>query len=448
MYESIIKNLYRIGETAGNPKKILDALAEPQNVIDVNFPVEMDDGVVKDFHGYRVQHNNWRGPYKGGIRYHEKVDLDEVKSLAFWMTIKCAVLDIPFGGGKGGVLVNPKELSKKELENLTRAFIRAIYKSIGPEKDIPAPDVNTTPEIMAWIADEYSKLVGKDSPAVVTGKPVDKGGSLGRGGATGLGGFYVLEEVIRKLNPGEKNKIKIAVQGFGNAGQQISKLCDEAGYQVVAVSDSKGGIILKSEIRSTKSETNSKFKIQNSKQPPHSPPISPKAKQGELEGVRIQKLIEHKQRTGSVVGFPGTETITNAELLELDCDVLIPAALENQITKNNAENIKAKIILELANGPTTPEADEILHGRGTPVIPDVLANAGGVTVSYFEWYQNMHGERWTENEVNDKLKEKMISALEEIYRVSKDRQVNLRDAAYIVALKRLEESFLKIRLQK
>ena len=411
-YKSIVKNLYRIGEMAKINKKVLDALAEPQNIIDVIFPVKMDNGTVKNFHGYRVQHNNWRGPYKGGIRYHEQVDLDEVKSLAFWMTIKCAVGDIPFGGGKGGVEVNPKELSKTELEKLTRAFIQAIYKSIGPEKDVPAPDVNTTPEIMSWIADEYSKLVGKYSPAVVTGKPVDRDGSLGRAGATGMGGFYVLEELIKKLNFDDRSKIRIVIQGFGNAGQQIARLCEKAGYRIIAVSDSKGGIQI----------------IPNSK-------------------LNIDDVIQYKQQTGSVVGFSGTDSITNKELLELDCDILIPAALENQITKDNAQNIKAKIILELANGPVTPEADDILYKRGVKVIPDVLANAGGVIVSYFEWYQNMHNEKWTEEEIYDKLKEKMVNAFNEVWQVAEDKNINYRDAAYLIALKRLEESYNKLMRQ-
>ncbi len=420
-YEMTIKNLYRIDEMAKIDKKVLDALAEPQNIIDVNFPVEMDDGTVKNFRGFRVQHNNWRGPYKGGIRYHQNVDLDEVKSLAFWMTIKCAVLDIPFGGGKGGVEVDPKNLSKKELENLTRAFVGLIYKDIGPNKDVPAPDVNTTPEVMAWIADEYSKLVGQDSPAVVTGKPVDKGGSLGRGGATGLGGFYVLESILRQGFGGQvinKDRTRIVIQGFGNVGQQIAKLCDEAGYQVIAVSDSRGGIIL-----------NPKSKVQ----------IIPNQIQNPNSKLNIDEVIKYKQQTGSVVGFSGTETITNEELLELDCDVLIPAALENQITEKNAQNIKAKIILELANGPVTPEADEILKNRGVQVVPDVLANAGGVTVSYFEWYQNIYNERWTEKEVNDKLKEKMEASFETIWDIIKNKKTSCREAAYILALKKLEE---------
>ncbi len=440
-YESIIKNLYRIGKMAETDKKVLDALSEPKNIIDVVFPVKMDDGKIRIFHGYRVQHNNWRGPYKGGIRYHQNVDLDEVKSLAFWMTIKCAVLDIPFGGGKGGVLVNPKELSKKELENLTRAFVRAIHKSIGPEKDIPAPDVNTTPEIMDWIADEYSKLVGKDSPAVVTGKPVEKGGSLGRGGATGAGGFCVLENLIKKLTETTETKsrkrdlVSVAIQGFGNAGQQIAKLCDKAGYQVIAVSDSKGGILAIS---------------------------NPESR---IPKLNVEDLVKYKQQSGSVVGFSKTENITNAELLELDCDVLIPAALENQITEENANKIKAKVILELANGPVTPEADGILKNRGIHVAPDVLANAGGVTVSYFEWYQNIHNERWTEKEVNDKLKEKITDAFNKVWEIARpdarsgspsepeaprrkplcSENLTCREAAYFLALKRLEESYLLFR---
>ncbi|MEK7532746.1 MAG: Glu/Leu/Phe/Val dehydrogenase, partial [Patescibacteria group bacterium] len=349
-FENAMQQLDRAVEIAGIDPAIVDALRAPEHIREFDIPVTMDDGVQKVFKGYRVQYNSWRGPYKGGIRYHQNVDVDEVKALGFWMTIKTAVANIPMGGGKGGVTVNPKELSEGELERLTRGYVRAGVDFFGPERDVPAPDVNTTPQMMAWFADEYCALrPGATCRAVVTGKPVEAGGSEGRGTATAQGGFYVLLAALEKLGM-PVTGTRVAIQGFGNAGAIMAELCHAAGMKIVAVSDSQGGI-----------------------------------KDG---GLDPRAVLDFKKQHGTVVGFPGTQTISNEQLLETECDVLVPAALENVITKDNAANIHAKIILELANGPTTPEADEMLKERGVTVVPDVLANAGGVTVSYFEWDQN------------------------------------------------------------
>ncbi|MGC8701011.1 MAG: Glu/Leu/Phe/Val family dehydrogenase, partial [Thermoplasmata archaeon] len=336
-------------------------LREPMRILEVTIPVKMDDGSVKIFKGFRVQYNDARGPTKGGIRYHPQETLDTVKALSAWMTWKTAVVDLPYGGAKGGVICDPKSMSEAELERLSRGYIRAIGRFIGPEKDIPAPDVYTTPQMMAWMMDEYSKIVGYNAPGVITGKPVEVGGSLGRGDATAKGGLYVLREAAKKIKL-DLSKATVAIQGFGNAGQFAHKLVTEMfGSKVVAVSDTKGGIYCK-------------------------------------DGLDFKKVLDHKEKTGSVTNLPGTKNITNEELLELDVDVLIPAAIENQITGNNADKIKAKIVLELANGPTTPEADVILYKKGILDIPDFLANAGGVTVSYFEWVQNINGYYWTAEE--------------------------------------------------
>jgi glutamate dehydrogenase len=367
-----------------------------------SLPVRMDDGSLQIFQSYRVQYNSARGPYKGGIRFHPQVDVDEVKALSFWMAIKCAVVDIPMGGGKGGVVVDPKSLSQAEIEKLSRAWIQAFRDVVGPDKDIPAPDVYTNPQIMAWMADEYSKLVGKQTLGVVTGKPLDYGGSKGRETATATGGFYVLQEAIKEKNL-KPEKLTVAVQGFGNAGSIMAKLLFDAGYKVVAVADSRATIY-------------------------------------DRGGLDIDKLINHKQETSSVSEFKGAKEISTQELFELKVDILVPAALENQITKDNAENIQAKIIVELANGPTTPEADQILHGNQVLVIPDVLANAGGVTVSYFEWLQNNSNNYWSEEEVDKELKERMMPAYQAISAAAEEYQVNLRTAAFIKALERLDQA--------
>jgi glutamate dehydrogenase (NAD(P)+) len=377
-------------------------LRYPKRVLEVSVPVRMDSGLFKVFIGYRVQHNMSRGPAKGGIRFHPDVSLDEVKALAMWMTWKCALVNIPFGGGKGGVICDPKHMSHQELENLTRRYTSEISIIIGPEKDIPAPDVYTTPEMMAWIMDTYSMQKGYSIPGVVTGKPIAIGGSLGRDKATARGCLYAIDEAMTALNLTIEGT-RVAIQGFGNAGMHAASLMTERGYTVVAASDSRGGT------------------------------INPK-------GLDVKKLIAHKGETGSVVGFSGGDQISNKDLIECDCDVLIPAALEKVITPENAPRIRAKIIAEAANGPTMPAADAILHDRGIMVLPDILANAGGVTVSYFEWVQDLAANFWDEDEVNARLKRIMIRAFRDTYDQAKKRNVNMRSGAYCVAVGRVAEA--------
>ena len=372
-------------------------LMEPKKIVWVRFPVRMDDGSTKIFTGFRIQHNDARGPTKGGIRFHPNVSLSEVKALATWMTWKCAVANIPYGGAKGGVIVNSKELSEAELERLSRAYVRTIAKFIGPNVDVPAPDMYTNPQIMAWMLDEYEKVFGKHSPNLITGKPIELGGSLGRGMATSRGGFYVLQKAEKVL--GVKVET-VAIQGIGNVGGGLAQLLFKAGYKVVALSDSHGAIY-------------------------------------NLNGLDVNKVMEHKKKTGSVSDFDGAKNITNKELLELNVDALVPAALEGQITEGNADKIKAKIIMELANGPTTPEADKVLYEKGKFLIPDILANSGGVTVSYFEWVQNNYNFYWTEEEVNAKLKEFITDAFERVYDIHNDKKVDMRTAAYILAIDRV-----------
>ena len=391
-FANVIQFLEKIAPLANLSKKEVKLLQTPNRVLKADLVVN-----GKKYPAYRVQFNNARGPYKGGIRYHPEVSEDEVKSLAFWMTIKTAVTDLPYGGGKGGVTVDPKKLSKKELEELSRTYVRAFYKNLGPDTDIPAPDVYTTPEIMGWMLDEYQKLTGKKAPAFITGKPLELGGSKVRNIATALGGVYVLEEAVKKIGLKEK---KVAIQGFGNAGMNMAKLLGEHGYSIVAVSDSKGGI------------------------------YDPK-------GLNIDEVIRVKESKGTVVEYTKNRKISNEDLLESNCSILIPSALSGVITKENAAKIKAKIVLELANGPTTPEADEILSTRKVLVLPDILANAGGVTVSYFEWVQNKKNESWSEQEVKKKLQEKMISAFQQIWKEFSYDNKSFRTAAYIVALKKI-----------
>ncbi len=376
----------------------IEILTMPRRSFTFSFPVIMDDGNTKIFTGYRIQFNNARGPTKGGIRFHHEVDLEEVKTLAFLMTLKCAVVNIPFGGAKGGVVVDTKKLSKGELERLSRAYIREIYKFIGPDTDIPAPDVNTNPQIMAWMLDEYEEIAGRHAPGVITGKPVEIGGSLVRDISTSLGGVFVLKEAMKGTSVKPENT-KVAVQGFGNAGMNIARILYEQKYKIIAVSDSKSGIC------------------------------------NEM-GLNIEKAIEHKNSKGSFKGF-STKEITNEELLELECDVLIPAALGSQITEKNADSIKAKIILEIANGPITPEADKILESKGINVVPDILANAGGVAVSYFEWVQNSMNYYWTREEVTKKLEECMVSSTREVQKACKEYNCSMRDAAYILAVNKV-----------
>ncbi len=377
-------------------------LRQPRRELTVHFPVKMDDGSVQVLTGYRVQHNLGRGPAKGGIRYHQDVTLDEVKALAMWMTWKCAVVAIPYGGGKGGVVVDPKKLSAKEVEGLTRRFTTEIEVLIGPERDIPAPDVNTNAQVMAWMMDTYSMHQGYTVPGVVTGKPISLGGSEGRNEATGRGAVFTIIEAAQHLGL-DLSTATVAVQGFGNAGSIAARLMAELGARILAVSDSTGGI------RS-------------------------------LQGLDIDKVIAWKKEHGTVQGFPGATDITNAEVLETECDVLIPAALENQITSNNAGRIRAKIVAEAANGPTTPEADIELHRRGIFLIPDILCNAGGVTVSYFEWVQDLNRDHWTEAVVNEKLRIIMTKAFGEVIRISQREQCDMRTAAYLLAVQRVADA--------
>ena len=391
-YTSIINFLEKIGKIANFNEKELDLLKRPQFIHQAELEVS-----GKKYSAFRVQHNNSRGPFKGGIRFHPEVSLDEVKALAFWMSLKTATADIPLGGGKGGITVNPTELSKEEIEELSRDYVRAFYKVIGPQQDIPAPDVYTTPEIMNWMCDEYEKLIGEKAPGVITGKPIEAGGSLVRDIATALGGVYVLEEAIKRIVLTEKT---VAVQGFGNAGMNAAKLLAERGLKIVAVSDSKGGIL-------------------------------------NNEGLNIEELVKVKSETGSVVNYTNGEKISNADLLELDVVVLVPSALENVITVENASEIKAKIVLELANGPTTSEADKILYSKQILVLPDILANAGGVTVSYFEWLQNNEDNYWDAETVKTKLKKKMVSAFEQIWEKYSENDYDFRTNTYLLAVKKI-----------
>ncbi|HLE30178.1 MAG TPA: Glu/Leu/Phe/Val dehydrogenase [Anaerolineales bacterium] len=375
----------------------------PMRELHVTLPVKMDDGATKIFHGFRVQYNDARGPTKGGIRYHPAETIDTVRALAAWMTWKTAVVDIPLGGAKGGIICNPKEMSPGEIERLSRAYIRQVGRILGLEKDVPAPDVYTTPQIMAWMADEFSFLRGYNEFGVITGKPLALGGSAGRGDATARGGLYCLREASRVLGIDLKGATT-AIQGYGNAGAFAHKLGTELlGLKVVAVSDSRGGI--------------------------HNP-----------EGLDYEKVIAHKEKTGSVVGFPGSQAITNEELLELDVTVLFPAALENVITEANAGRIKAKFSAELANGPTTPEADRILYQNDVYVIPDFLCNAGGVTVSYFEMVQNAYDYYWDEALVHERLDKKMTAAFHAVHRAAQEHKVHNRLAAYLVAVSRVADA--------
>ena len=394
---------------------VLARLENPDRIIEVSVPVKMDDGSARVFSGFRVQHNNTNGPYKGGLRYHPKVDMDEVKALAFWMTIKNAIANVPFGGGKGGVAVNPKELSEKELERLTREFARKLSPVIGPHLDVPAPDVNTNGKIMHWIRSEYEKSTGKKAPAVITGKSIDDGGSQGRTEATGLGGLYALLATLEKMGKSPKG-MTVAIQGFGNVGSYFARFAQEAGMKIVALSDSKGGIYIPSGIEDLEAVAECK------------------EKSGKLAGCYCIGSVCDLNNMEKM----GGQDISPDEALTLPVDIIVPAALENAITDINAGKIKAKIVLELANGPTTREADVLLKKNGVTVIPDVLANSGGVVVSYFEWFQNINKKKWKKEEVFKKLKTKMRTATNEVYAASLLHKVSLREAAYIVALKRLE----------
>lgn len=410
VFQNALAQLATAGTVANIDQRTLIKLRQPERTIEMAIPLLRDNGQLEIIAGYRVQHCNVRGPYKGGLRFHLDVDLDEVKALALWMTMKCAVVNIPLGGGKGGLTIEPKNLSATELEQVTRSFTRKLVDNIGPDKDVPAPDVNTTAQIMDWISDEYGKINGQPAPAVVTGKSLAAGGSLGRDTATADGGFYVLQKYFSLINESATRK-KVIIQGVGNAGANMAQKLYEAGYVIVGLSDSKHGIL-------TDSDT----------------------------GINPAEALSHKQRHGSLTNdncpdesckILGYKTVSNEKLLVSECDILVPAALENQITKHNAVDIKAKLVIELANGPTTPEADQILAQRAIVVIPDILANAGGVTVSYFEWLQNKANEKWTAVQVREKLQPIMEQSLTEVHNIAIEKNISYRTAAFVVALQRL-----------
>jgi glutamate dehydrogenase (NAD(P)+) len=401
-YEIAVQQFDRAAEYLDLKSGIREMLRKPKRELTVNFPVRMDDGSVQVFTGYRVHHSTVLGPTKGGIRFHPDVTLDEVRALAMWMTWKCSVVGLPYGGAKGGVICNPKEMSPNELENLTRRYATEISVLMSPEGDIPAPDVNTNPQVMAWIMDTYSMHRGYSIPAVVTGKPIEIGGSEGRKAATAQGTIYHIRRAAAHLglNLGQASAV---VQGFGNAGYYSAKFLYEDGASVVGVSDSQGGI------------------------------YNPK-------GLDPEAVLAYKQETSSVINYPDADTLTNAELLELPCDILVPAALEKQITGENAPRVKAKIVAEAANGPTEPEADKVFNERGVFVLPDILCNAGGVTVSYFEWVQDLQQFFWDEREVNKQLEAIMNKAFDAVLQVHLEKQVDMRLAAYIRAIDRVDKA--------
>jgi glutamate dehydrogenase/leucine dehydrogenase len=412
LYENTLKQMKTAADTMKLNPELKMILEQPMRIVEVNLPVRMDNGELKIFNGYRVQHNNFAGPFKGGIRYHQQVDIGEVKALSAWMTIKCSVVGIPMGGGKGGVVVNPKELSKGELEKLSRAYAKAIAPVIGPQVDVPAPDVNTTPEIMSWIKDEYSKFVGAETPGVITGKPVEDGGSIGRDTATAQGAIYVFDMLCEEKGI-KPEGTTVMIQGFGNAGSFMAKFLQEKGYTIKGVADSKGGLV------------------------------------AEDGGLDVAKVMEIKAAKGSVTnakgeaGFEKTKVMKDADFLVEQCDILVLAALENQVTGANASNVKAKYILELANGPVSPDGDEVLEKNGVLVVPDILTNSGGVTVSYFEWYQNVNNEKWTYEQVQEKLVKIMKDAYKEVAANRDKYGCSMRIAAFITAMKRIEGLYKK-----
>jgi len=410
-FKNYLRQFERVERESKIGSEVGVLLKSPQRVIEVNFPVRMDNGKVRLFRGYRVQFNNVRGPYKGGIRFHPAVSLSEVEALAAWMTVKCAVADIPFGGSKGGVVVDPRSLSGGELERLSRAYVRAVYPNIGADRDIPAPDVNTNPKIMSWMLDEYERLVGRKEPAAFTGKPVERGGSEGRVEATGRGGVYVLERLVEKLEL-EPSQTTLAVQGFGNVGYHFAYFAAREGFKVVAVSDSKGAVLVPEGLDPAKT-------------------LECKRQRGEVAGCCC---------VGSVCDSSRGRKISNEELLTFPVDILVPAALEGAVDEEIAKKVKAKAIIEMANGPLTAEADRVLEQRGVISVPDVLANSGGVIVSYFEWLQNRQGEHWSREEVFSKLEEKLTDAFTAVWGEAEKRHLALREAAYSLALSRIESA--------
>jgi glutamate dehydrogenase len=385
----------------GYTEEMYELLKEPVRMLTVRIPVRMDDGSMKVFTGYRAQHNDAVGPTKGGVRFHPEVDEEEVKALSMWMSLKCGIVDLPYGGGKGGIICDPRTMSFAELEKLSRGYVRAISQIVGPTKDIPAPDVYTNSQIMAWMMDEYSRLRENDSPGFITGKPIVLGGSQGREKATAQGVTICINEAAKKRGINIEGA-RVAIQGFGNAGSFLAKFMNDAGAKVVAISDAHGAL--------------------------HDP-----------NGLDIDYLLDRRDSFGTVTTL-FENTISNQELLEIDCDILVPAAVANQITAENANNIKANIVVEAANGPTTLEATKILSDRGILLVPDVLASAGGVTVSYFEWVQNNQGYYWTEEEVNEKLRTKLVDAFNNVYETSENRRVNMRLAAYMVGARKMAEA--------
>ncbi|MEK7651838.1 MAG: Glu/Leu/Phe/Val dehydrogenase [Patescibacteria group bacterium] len=402
-FQTALSQLKTAAEVAKIDPKFIERIQYPDRYIEVTIPVIMDDGSQRIFTGFRSQHNNARGPYKGGIRFHPDVNLDEVRALSFWMTFKNAVVNVPFGGGKGGIILDPKKLSETELEKLSRGYVQKLYPVFGPEFDVPAPDVNTNGKIMGWMVDEFEKLIGKKARATFTGKAIEDGGSQGRTEATGFGGGVVLREVLKAgLVDLAENKT-IAIQGFGNVATYFAESAKAQGLKVVALSDSKGGI--------------------------YNP-----------EGIDVAAAEAHKRQTGALKGLSGTSEISNSELLELAVGVLVPAALENVLTGENASKVKAKLIIEMANGPTTQEADAIFEKNNIIVIPDILANSGGVATSYYEWYQNMHDEKWTREDVLAKLDALMIKAFEGVLEAQKKYNTSFRNGAYIVAIERIKEA--------
>ena len=402
LYEEALKPLKKAAAVLNLESDIVETLSSPERALIVSIPVKMDNGKTRVFTGYRVQHNTSRGPAKGGIRYHLGVCLDEVKSLAFWMSVKNGVVGVPYGGGKGGITCNPKEMSRGELERLTRGYAAAIAKFVGPDQDIPAPDVGTNAQIMGWFVDEYCKITGKCLHGVITAKPLSIGGSRGRGTATGRGAFFATLEAVKTFDIPLRGA-RVSIQGYGNVARPIAKYLYELGCKIVAVSDSVGGA--------------------------YNP-----------EGMNPTELAEFKSKTRTVRGFPGSEEISIIDPITVDCEILIPAALENQITDKTVNDVKAKLIVEEANGPTTPEADKILHERGVKIIPDVLANAGGVTVSYFEWVQNRMGYYWSDEEVDEKLKQIMKNAFKDVYETAQQHQTDMRTAAYVTAVKKIVDA--------
>lgn len=412
-FKNAMEQLNAAAKILNLDENILEILKQPKKIFQMSIPVKMDNGKIKVFTGYRVQYNNARGPFKGGIRFHPDVNLDEVKALSFWMAIKCAVINIPFGGGKGGVIVDPKKLSLGESERLSRGYIQAFHQFIGPNIDVPAPDVYTTPQVMAWMMDEYSKLSGENSPGVITGKPVEIGGSIGRDTATAQGGFYVLEELVKKLNIHPK-KTTMVIQGFGNAGGNFAHLAWHAGYRIIGVSDSKTAIIDPKKIGFD-------YHV--------------------IEPLKTKKGIVDVCNCATIkCACKNHQHVTNEKLLQSDCDILVLAALENQITHANAGRIKAKIIMELANGPTTPEADKILYKKEKIVLPDVLANAGGVAVSYFEWVQNLQNYYWSKNEVFSRLKTLITKSFDDTWNYSRNHKVDMRASAFVLAVGRIAQA--------